>query len=294
MRHDLQQALAKGTHKQYKSSWKRFKSFHAIHFTSHHYAATAYQMALYVAHLHQQGLVAQTIRSNLSAITFFFNMHGLEPPTDSFHIKTLLRSYAKSDSPPRDRVPINISLLHKMIKSIKALHTDQYEKSLLASVFSLMYHSLLRVSEVSYSKDNDHNVTLAQITTHPTKNKITIRFDSFKFSTSPVPIQITNKHSDVCPVSLYKKYLIHRGDRQGPVFLHSSGKQLSRQYIKHHIDNAIDFVNGNTDNYNTHSFRLGKATDMYKQGYSDSQIQKAGRWKSAAFKKYIKPRLVRL
>jgi len=42
--------------------------------------------------------------------------------------------------------------------------------------------------------------------------------------------------------------------------------------------------------YNTHSFRIGKATDLVLQGYSTSQILTIGRWKSVkAFERYIKP-----
>jgi len=46
--------------------------------------------------------------------------------------------------------------------------------------------------------------------------------------------------------------------------------------------------------FNTHSFRIGRATDMALEGCSDQQIKLAGRWKSYAFKDYIKPYLIRL
>jgi hypothetical protein len=46
------------------------------------------------------------------------------------------------------------------------------------------------------------------------------------------------------------------------------------------------------DLYNTHSFRFGRATDMATQGYTDIQIRMAGRWSSAAYKKYIKPHII--
>ena len=46
------------------------------------------------------------------------------------------------------------------------------------------------------------------------------------------------------------------------------------------------------DDFNTHSFRMGKATDMHNRGYSDAQIAKAGRWASNAFMRYIKPNVI--
>ena len=47
--------------------------------------------------------------------------------------------------------------------------------------------------------------------------------------------------------------------------------------------------NYNPDCYNSHSLRIGKATDMAKVGCSDYDIKSASRWKTNAFKAYIRP-----
>ena len=41
----------------------------------------------------------------------------------------------------------------------------------------------------------------------------------------------------------------------------------------------------------THSSRSGGANDLALSGYSDTQIQKMGRWKGATFKEYIREEL---
>jgi hypothetical protein len=45
------------------------------------------------------------------------------------------------------------------------------------------------------------------------------------------------------------------------------------------------------DRINTHSFRSGGAHALALAGYSDTQIQKMGRWRGATFKKYIREEL---
>ena len=40
--------------------------------------------------------------------------------------------------------------------------------------------------------------------------------------------------------------------------------------------------------YKSHSFRIGAASMAAEQGLSDAQIRLMGRWKSNAFKKYIR------
>ena len=45
------------------------------------------------------------------------------------------------------------------------------------------------------------------------------------------------------------------------------------------------------DRIDTHSFRSGGANALSLSGYSDTQIQKMGRWRGATFKEYIREEL---
>ena len=44
--------------------------------------------------------------------------------------------------------------------------------------------------------------------------------------------------------------------------------------------------------YKSHYFRIGGASHAHSLGYSNSQIQMLGRWKTSAFLKYIRPTAV--
>ena len=46
------------------------------------------------------------------------------------------------------------------------------------------------------------------------------------------------------------------------------------------------------DHIDTHSLRSGGANALSLSGYSDTQIQKMGRWRGATFKEYIREELV--
>ena len=43
------------------------------------------------------------------------------------------------------------------------------------------------------------------------------------------------------------------------------------------------------NNYNTHSFRIGRGTDLYKKVTKLLKIKEFGRWTTDAYRKYIKP-----
>lgn len=221
-------------------------------------------------------------------------MKGIEPPTESFYVKTLLKGYTKQDVQLPGRKPISKKLLHKLLISIQSHISIDYEKLLLTSLFSLMYHSLLRISEVTESKYNNHNILFNQIKVNKRHTKLNITFKTFKHSTASIPIQVTSQNNGICPVASYLSYIHVRGSFRGPAFIRQDHTPLTRTYVKQHLDSALSFIGIAHPTYNTHSFRIGKATDMHSKGHSDSQIQLAGRWKSTAFKKYIKPVLVSL
>ena len=46
-----------------------------------------------------------------------------------------------------------------------------------------------------------------------------------------------------------------------------------------------------TERVDTHSLRMGGANALALSGYSDTQIQKMGRWRGATFKEYIREEL---
>ena len=64
-------------------------------------------------------------------------------------------------------------------------------------------------------------------------------------------------------------------------------------YVRKTLAKVLKLVGLNPTEYNTHSFRVGRATDMFKQGYREAQVCMAGRWNSKADKKYIKPQILR-
>ena len=63
--------------------------------------------------------------------------------------------------------------------------------------------------------------------------------------------------------------------------------------VRKTLDKVLKIVGLNPIEYNTHSFRIVRATDMLKQGYTDAQVCMAGRWNSKAYKKYIKTQILR-
>ena len=92
----------------------------------------------------------------------------------------------------------------------------------------------------------------------------------------------------ICPVSALLRYLSVRPPSPGPLFIQKDGSPLTRQILVRHLHTALRRAGMNHELYNGHSFRIGAATTAAEQGLEDSLIQTLGRWKSEAYRAYIK------
>ena len=124
--------------------------------------------------------------------------------------------------------------------------------------------------------------------------------------TSPLLIQVSIKQSKgdqfrkgawiylgktghaVCPVRALVQYLSRRGGTPGPLFLFSKGKWLTRHAFSKALDKALEELQMDLSQFNTHSFRIGTATSAKQVGTSDSHVKTLGRWKSDAYQKYVR------
>lgn len=298
MMNDVHSSLATMTQDQYKKKWQKFKHFSVKTLHKYPFKATREDVSMYVTHLHNQQNKATTIRTHLSAIAYKFKLKNKQSPTESFRTNKLLVAYTKTDKPTTIRKPIKRSLLKKIVKSIQIILDNEYEKILFTSLFTLMYHALLRIGEVSKSKNTKHILRRSQVYPMVTKPKnpahLIIQFKTYKHSKPTTkPMSVTPRQG-LCPVKSFKDYLTARPKQPEFVFVHRDRSPLTSKYVREVLNKSIQYLGLDCRDYNTHSLRIGRATDMCQAGYTDRQIALAGRWNSSAFTNYIKPNMIRL
>ena len=109
-----------------------------------------------------------------------------------------------------------------------------------------------------------------------------------------VNLFLAKNSSPICPVAALTHYL-HIGQQFGlvfhpdaPLFMDSDSQPVRTatftDKLRHH-----SALCGIRTNIAPHSLRIGAATTPWRAGFSDSQIQFMGRWKSLSFKKYLRP-----
>ena len=233
-------------------------------------------------------LSPSTIRTRISAVAYFYKSRLNVNPTQSFGTDILLKHLDKTSSAKR-RLPINKVLLDQLLLTVY-----QRESKFLSHAFYLMYFFLymfaLRISELlDYSKTFQHALRVQDVSLK--NNVLSVRVRSGKHNSSSMTYTVP------CFPRLFwnfTQFLRLRGNRAGPFFCFKNRRPISRSFFANSFKQDLCSLGVAPARYNTHSFRIGRTTDLALSGASDRQIALVGRWRSDAFREYIGPRMVAL
>ena len=75
-------------------------------------------------------------------------------------------------------------------------------------MFQVAFYGLCRVSEITHSKANKHNLQLNNVTVQTKQSRIVITFKSFKHSSTPQSVTISQQYPHrICPVQTVQEYI---------------------------------------------------------------------------------------
>jgi hypothetical protein len=178
-------------------------------------------------------------------------------------------------------LPITLPVLQKLTDNLPFVTSSIYMQVTLKALFLFADYACTRAGEVVHSTDTAyHNLS-------PRDNGYDITFSSYKHSKGhqPTLTLLPASNSMYCPVTALKIYLQLRG----PLFITTTGQPLTREIFSSFLKQALTQAGIPPTNYNTHSFRIGRATQMAINNISEDVIKATGRWQSDAYLKYVRP-----
>ena len=222
----------------------------------------------------------------MSAISWHHKIKDLPDPTRSFLLTRIIEGAKRSQNIPTNRVaPISLSTLHMILDGLPASLPLHYDQLAYAAIFLLAYHAALRAGEVVQSGSLKHTIQLNNISFSDQGLKVTI--PSAKHAPEPATLLLPPSPGHRwCPVASLRRYLEVRPTSPGPFFISPKGIPLTRAKLASKLKASLEAVGIPSSNFNTHSLRVGRATDLALQGASDATIRATGRWTSNAFLKY--------
>jgi hypothetical protein len=214
----------------------------------------------------------------MSAVSYLHKLANVPDPTRLFVVKKMLQGAKKLSAKPDVRLPITVDILRQLILAVDATSESSYQRSLLKAMYLLAYFAFLRVGEFTTDPGS--------ISTH-----VLMKQDVELQSTSlgrHANLRIMPQPDIICPVSALRTYYDVRGNVPGPLFILSDGLPVTRSYFATNFNIALQWANLDSRYYKGHSLRIGAATTAAAMGMTDVQIQVMGRWRSNAFKRYIR------
>ena len=297
----MRSALSEGSRKSYRRAWSVFSTFHERFYgvPTPELPLKADVLALFISYLSAKKLACSTITSYLSAIGYLHKLKGFTDPTKTFLIHKLLTALNRQRTFDV-RLPITRPLLHELVRALGHTNSSAYQRKLYSAMFLSAFYGFFRVGELA-ARSLNVGISVVQYSSlsflmsdgKPHSAKIVIT--DFKHNTQHRPFDVLIEcevSQPFCPVTTLLQYCQLRGSQAGPLFCHHDQRPVTVFEFTTELQRCLIFCGLDTGRYKSHSFRIGAACHAADNGLSDAHIRALGRWKSDAFKIYIRPQSV--
>ena len=273
------------TAKTYLSIWHNFNDFLLkLDFMP---ASWENRTTLFIAYLVDNGYQSSTVKSYVSAIKKMVISDGYKWKDDEVLLSSLVRACKLKNDIMKIRLPIHCSLLEMILFEVQRFYKKKmqpYLETLYKAIFALGYYGLMRVGELTASP---HVLKARDVHIGENKDKILLVLFSSKthdVSSRPQNIKVAaNKDVDFyrcrnfCPFKLVCDYKNMRGDYFSDLeefFIFKDGTPVTAEHARKVLRLTLQKIGFDSSNYDMHSLRIGRATDLIKFGYSVKKVQR--------------------
>lgn len=283
-------SLAPSTSRAYAAAWRDWSAFRV---SDGNVSKSVDECLLaFVWGHYQAGRSKSAMSAALAGISFYSRMEGVCDPTKSFLLAKVLRGWARVRPAPVDsRRPIDLPLLGKLVAVLANVAETGFEATLFGLAFSCAFFGAFRVGELVADSRRSMDTGLLFSNMVFREEAVLCRLPRSKTDQAGRGRWVTLRaqpEGAVCPVRLAASYSLIRPAGSPQWLLHMDGSPLTRFQFGAVFQRCLQRLGCNCKEYGTHSFRIGAATSAAARGLSAADIQELGRWKSGAFKAYVR------
>ena len=238
------------------------------------------RVQLFCAYLVDNGKQSSTIKSYVSAIKSILMDDGYDWIDGRILLSSIVRGCRVINDKLHYRRPLKLNLLELLLFEVDRLWdgSQPYLELLYKTLFAISYYGLMHVGEVTKS---NHVLKVKDVHVGLNKEKILMVLHSSKTHAAymqPQEIKITSnefnkstKFRHFCPFNLMRRYMSSRGDYSDgseQFFIFANGMEVTTQQARQVLKRALLNINVDASQFNFHSFRIGRSTDLFQWGYS--------------------------
>lgn len=202
--------LSLNTQKNYEVAIKSFTNFCLLLDIPLVWPPNVQQITEYIAYMSLQQYAFQTINSHVSAISYVNKLNDLVDNTKKFVVKSMLEGIRKTKGRNNNlRQPVTVSMLQKLLSSLKSICRSQYECMLFSAAFSLAYIALLRISEFTSAnkKSDDYLLSKSDIVMGDSKIRLYFKRSKTDQKTSGSFIDVTREDNNMFATIIFRHIL---------------------------------------------------------------------------------------
>ena len=292
----LQASLAVSTHQVYQRSTDAFIDFRYKFGLPQYWPAPCGHVVAFISALSLEGKAPSTIISYIAGVAYMHKVNNWQGPTKSFIIQKLIEGSKRLNGRPDGRAPLTLNVLVDVLNTLHKVCSSTYETLLFRSAFSLTFFGFLRVGELTTWNRADTSgraIAISDIALAGAgegASHVRIRFSKTDQRGRSTTITINRgASSQLCPINALEKFLDVRPVSSGLLFIHMDKSPLTRFQFQSVLSSTLAQAGYPAERFKTHSFRIGAATTVAMCGFDSDSIKVLGRWRSNAFRVYIRP-----
>ena len=288
----VSEGLASNSRLTYSNAINAFDKFRRTYSLEQAWPAERQHIIMYISYCFESGLAPASIRTYIAGINYWHKLHNWPEVSSIFIVRKMLEGCARLRQSVDNRAPLTRGILIAIIEQLPFVCYNHYEVLLFSAAWTFAYFGLFRIGEIvltSKSHPNYH-LQLTDIALANDQQSVTVTLKHFKTLQrgEPITLKIPAEKQGLCPIKNLRKFLAVRHNTPGPLFCHANSASLTRSQLAAVLDKCLKRTNFRHLHYRTHSFRIGRATDLAASGISGDTIMKLGRWKSTAYKGYVR------
>ncbi|XP_077175219.1 integrase/recombinase xerD homolog [Paroedura picta] len=287
-------SLADSTRRAYRRAASQFVDFSRSAGHSSPWPMNEGLLLRFLACLREQGLSCRTLCVTLAGLSFCSKALGAWDPGRSFLARQAVKGWGRQSVPrPDPRRPITRAILRQLLGHLPAVARSDFELVLFRAAFTAAFHGALRGGELvarSRSARFSAGLMFSDVELVDSGVQCLIRRSKCDQGGKGNHVYLPALRGEAdCPRRAMAAYLEIRPALAGPLFVHQNGSCLSRYQFVAVLRACLQGAGLQPSLYGSHSFRIGAATEAYLAGEPARAIQQRGRWRSRAYKLYIRP-----
>lgn len=242
----------------------------------------------FITYLSQSAVAPATVRVYLAGVRAWYIANGNPPPLIyTQRVRWCLRALDRQAPSPSRVRPFTCSMLRIVAQHIVYSH----QSVVFYSSMLLGYYGCLRASEYLPAPGSRSNLLPTHLRfVNASTPYFLVNIQSSKTAHKGFQLVVGCSGSEVCAVCWLRHLLAIRTlPPHLPLFSLPSGELVTRAALAAFMQQSLRKAGLDHTNISPHSLRAGAATDAAGIGASDVAIQQLGRWRSSAYRAYVRP-----